>query len=99
MDSESNIARIGYRVTTPSGNRSQWGMTQREAVTLSRSIPGSVIEPEIAPPKGLVLQRSVGQSILIGDSVRVTLAQISGTRANVVIHAPANVRIVREEIA
>lgn len=94
-----HVPRIGYRVTTPSGNRSQWGLTQKEAVELARSIPNSVIEPEIKPPSGLVLQRSVGESVLIGDDIRVTLSQVSGSRARLVIHAPANVRIVREEIA
>jgi carbon storage regulator len=50
------------------------------------------------PPRGLVLQRSVGESVLIGDDIRVTLSQVRGSRARLVIHAPVNVRIVREEI-
>lgn len=88
-----------YRVTTPSGAQSRPGLTQREATDLARQVPGSVIDPPIPPPKGLVLQRSVGQSILIGDDIRVSLSQVRGSRARLVIHAPANVRIIREEIA
>jgi carbon storage regulator len=88
-----------YRVTTPSGAQSRPGLTQKEATELARQVPGSVIEPPIQPPCWLVLQRSVGQSILIGDDIRVSLSQVRGTRARLVISAPAHVRIVREEIA
>lgn len=107
MNDELYIAHDGelhhvpqlYRVTTPSGAQSRPGLTQKEATELARQVPGSVIDPPIPPPCGLVLQRSVGQSILIGHDIRVSLSEVRGNRARLVIHAPAHVRIVREEIA
>lgn len=46
----------------------------------------------------LVLTRELGESILIGDNIRVTITQLTHTRVRVGIEAPADVRVMREEI-
>jgi len=46
----------------------------------------------------LVLTRKPGQSVYIGDNVKLTLMEIRGNQVRVGIDAPPNVRIYREEI-
>jgi len=46
----------------------------------------------------LVLSRKEGQQIRIGDSVTVSVVQISGNRVKLAIDAPAEVGIVRGEL-
>lgn len=47
----------------------------------------------------LVLTRKIGQAILIGPDVAVTVLNIRGDRVKLGIAAPAIVEILREEIA
>jgi carbon storage regulator len=46
----------------------------------------------------LVLSRKVGESIVIGDCITVTVTSIDGTKARIGISAPPEVRVDREEI-
>ena len=46
----------------------------------------------------LVLSRKVGQEIVVGDNVRVTITKVSGNRVTLGIEAPDNVRILRGEL-
>ena len=46
----------------------------------------------------LVLTRQVGQDIIIGDNIRVTITSIKGDRVRVGISAPPSVRVDREEV-
>jgi carbon storage regulator len=46
----------------------------------------------------LVLTRKPGESILIGNDVRITLVSSSGTHARIAIEAPGEVSIHREEV-
>lgn len=46
----------------------------------------------------LVLTRKPGQSVYIGDDVKVTLHGIRGNQVRIGIEAPPTVRIYREEI-
>jgi len=46
----------------------------------------------------LVLTRRPGQSVYIGDDVKITLVEIKGSQVRIGIEAPGNVRIFREEI-
>ncbi|MCC6954216.1 MAG: carbon storage regulator CsrA [Deltaproteobacteria bacterium] len=46
----------------------------------------------------LVLTRRPGQSVYIGDDVKVTLVEIKGNQVRIGIDAPPTVRIFREEI-
>lgn len=46
----------------------------------------------------LVLTRKPGQSVYIGDDVKITLKEIRGNQVRVGIEAPPNLRIYREEI-
>ena len=46
----------------------------------------------------LVLSRKVGQEIVIGDNVRITVTKVSGNRVTLGIQAPDHVRILRGEL-
>ena len=47
----------------------------------------------------LVLSRKVGEKILIGDSISVTVVRISGGGVRIGIDAPADLPVVREELS
>ena len=47
----------------------------------------------------LVLSRKVGQKIVLGDQVTITINRISGGRVSLGITAPPGVRVVRSELA
>lgn len=47
----------------------------------------------------LVLSRKVGEKLLIGDGIVVTINRIVGQRVSVGVEAPPQVRIVRSELA
>lgn len=46
----------------------------------------------------LILSRSTGQSIMIGDNVTVTVLGINGRQVKIGINAPKGVPVHREEI-
>ena len=46
----------------------------------------------------LVLTRKFGESIVIGDSVTVTVIEVKGERVRLGISAPAEVPVHREEV-
>ncbi len=46
----------------------------------------------------LVLSRKVGQEIVIGDNVRITVTKVSGNRVTLGVQAPDHVRILRGEL-
>lgn len=46
----------------------------------------------------LVLSRKRGESLLIGDSIKIEIGRISGNQVRVCIEAPDGVRIVRAEL-
>ncbi|RMG42973.1 MAG: carbon storage regulator [Candidatus Dadabacteria bacterium] len=46
----------------------------------------------------LILTRKPGESVYIGDSVKVTIVEIKGHQIRVGIEAPKELRIYREEI-
>ena len=48
--------------------------------------------------KMLVLSRKVGQEIVVGDSVRITVTKVSGNRVTLGVEAPDDVRILRGEL-
>ena len=47
----------------------------------------------------LVLTRKIGEKILIGSDVVVTISKVQGNRVWIGLEAPAAVKILREEIA
>ena len=47
----------------------------------------------------LVLTRKIGDSILIGDSIKIQIVHVKGCQVRVGIEAPKEVQIVREEIS
>lgn len=46
----------------------------------------------------LILQRKAGESLVIGDEVRVTVMSIEGGRVRLAISAPTEVAILRSEL-
>jgi carbon storage regulator len=47
----------------------------------------------------LVLTRKVGESIVIGGGIRVTVTALDGNKVRLGIEAPPEVRVDREEVA
>lgn len=47
----------------------------------------------------LVLSRKSGESLLIGNSIEITILRISGNRVSVGIHADPKVRVLRSELS
>ncbi len=47
----------------------------------------------------LVLSRKRGESLVVGGEIRITVTRISGNRVSIGIEAPAEVRVVRAELA
>ena len=47
----------------------------------------------------LVLSRKVGERILLGDNIRITVVRVSGGGVRLGIEAPSDVAVVREEVA
>ena len=46
----------------------------------------------------LILTRKVGESLMIGDEVNVTVLGIKGNQVRIGVNAPKNVSVHREEI-
>lgn len=46
----------------------------------------------------LVLSRKVGEKLVIGDGIVITVSRVAGQRVSIGIEAPAHVRIVRGEL-
>jgi carbon storage regulator len=47
----------------------------------------------------LVLSRKVGERILIGDQIAITVVRVNGQGVRLGIDAPASLAVVREELA
>ena len=47
----------------------------------------------------LVLSRKVGERILIGDNISVTVVRITGGGVRIGIEAPSDMTVVRQELA
>ncbi|MCI1959325.1 MAG: carbon storage regulator [Clostridia bacterium] len=46
----------------------------------------------------LILQRKIGQSIFIGDEIKITIQDISSDKVKISIDAPKDIKIIREEL-
>lgn len=46
----------------------------------------------------LVLTRKLGESIAIGNEIKITVIEIKGKQVQIGITAPSNIKIYREEI-
>jgi carbon storage regulator len=46
----------------------------------------------------LVLTRRIGERIVIGGEIRITIVEVTGERVRLGIAAPKNVRVDREEV-
>ena len=47
----------------------------------------------------LLLTRRIGETIIIGDDVKITVVEVNGGQVKIGIDAPREISIVREEIA
>jgi len=59
-------------------------------------VPGSEFNREIAM---LVLSRKLGERIVIGDDIVITIVKIDRSQIRIGIEAPQDVPVYREEIA
>jgi carbon storage regulator len=50
-------------------------------------------------PDVLVVSRKVGERILIGDKIAITVVKVSGGGVRIGIEAPAELAVMREELA
>lgn len=46
----------------------------------------------------LVLSRKVGQRILLGDDIEITVLRVSGGGVRIGVEAPPEVRVLRDEL-
>ena len=46
----------------------------------------------------LILTRRVGEKLMIGDDISVTILGVKGNQVRIGVHAPSDVEIHREEI-
>ena len=46
----------------------------------------------------LILQRKSGQSIFIGDDIKISIQEISSDKVKIAIEAPKDIKIIREEL-
>jgi carbon storage regulator len=46
----------------------------------------------------LVISRKIGESLILGDNIRINVASVSGDKVTIAIDAPKEVKIVREEL-
>jgi carbon storage regulator len=56
------------------------------------------MEPSQGGSTMLVLSRRIGEQLVIGDQVTVTINRVSGNRVSLGIEAPPHVRVVRSEL-
>ena len=47
----------------------------------------------------LLLTRRVGETIVIGDNIRVTVTQVRGNTVHIGVEAPREIPVHREEVA
>ena len=48
--------------------------------------------------KGLVLSRKVDEKIMIGDNIRVTVVEVRGDKVRLLVSAPRDIPVHREEV-
>lgn len=48
--------------------------------------------------QGLVLSRKVDERIMIGDDIRITVTEVRGDKVRLLISAPKNMPVHREEV-
>jgi len=46
----------------------------------------------------LILTRRIGESVIIGDAISVTVLSINGTQVRIGVNAPRDVSVHREEV-
>lgn len=46
----------------------------------------------------LVISRCVGETVMIGDSIKVTVVGINGNQAKIAVEAPREIEVHRQEV-
>lgn len=49
--------------------------------------------------KLLILTRKIGESLIIGDNIRITVLEIRGKQVRLGIEAPPDIAVMREELS
>ena len=73
----------------------------RSRIRLSAGIPARCREGMYASSEGrimLVLSRKVGERILVGDQIRITVVRLTNGGVRLGIEAPADMSVLREEV-
>jgi carbon storage regulator len=82
------------RLQTPAG---------ATTVSLMRRPVGTPRKPpapgEMEIPNVLVVSRKIGERILIGDKIAITVVKVAGGAVRLGIEAPAELAVMREELA
>lgn len=78
--------------------------SQYAAACIRRDVPIALVHPAYSLYCGeakdvLVLSRKVGERILIGDKILVTVVKIGHGGVRIGVDAPAELAVVREELA
>lgn len=81
------------RLQTPAGATTVSCM-RRACRPNSQPAPG-----EMEIPNVLVVSRKIGERILIGDKIAITVVKVSGGAVRLGIEAPAELAVMREELA
>lgn len=85
---ERQVKRVGKIVTQP-------GHGFRLLAVPGLFIHGSPLPGEIAM---LVLTRKEGESIIVGNDVKITVSRIKGDKVKLGVEAPRSTRVVRSEL-
>lgn len=88
--------RPGTRPMPPRPASSANGRTDSPAFSAAASLTNS--DKGGGGGGSLVLSRREGQSILIGDHIRVVIAKVSGDQVRLAVQAPRELAIDREEV-
>ena len=46
----------------------------------------------------LILSRSIGETLVIGDNIKITILEFKGKQVKIGIEAPADIKVVRDEL-
>jgi carbon storage regulator len=97
----ANCRRSHYREGAKLQIRAGW-LGIRRRVPSRKSTRFALLarrEKATETPDVLVVSRKVGERILIGDKIAITVVKVSGGGVRIGVEAPAELAVMREELA